>query len=1039
MLSISNLSSSDIASKYYCSGSYYMKGNDPDKEVIAEPEWYGKCAKYLNLSGFVEEGKFNDALSGIVKDHAGRVTTQLGRNENGIIKHAPGIDMTFSAPKSVSIMAEVAGDERLIDAHIKSVKTSLEYFEKMVQTRKTKEGSMEYASTPNIVAALFTHGTSRSLDPQVHTHCVVSNIVYDQQDSKFRSAFLGSAFDSKMFLGQVYRSELAKQVNELGYTIEKTHKDGRFEIKGVSKELIEEFSKRRKQIENALESYEHKNAKTAAVAAVATRAHKKYMDINVVSEEWRKTTKEMGYDLTSIIGNATVKNNKTKQQEGFTPERIVRDTILHISERKSCFTKAEIIQESLSLGFGRVNLEDTEQNINKLKSEKLLLAGEYGLYTTKKAINLEQEVISLMEKGKGTTKTIISNEEYYKLNEGRRLNDVIDKNISHKPETPLEIMKTGGTIDKDLKMSTLNFSQKQTAEMILTNKDSVIGIQGYAGTGKTYMLSAVKEIAEAKGYKLQGFAPTASAAKTLKESSGIESDTLHKFLSKYDGYANNRGSKEGLEKVKEEYKNTIFVMDESSLAGTKQMKDLLTIIDKFESKIILVGDTKQLGSVEAGKPFHALQNAGMSVCIMSDIRRQEQEHIKQAVELSIKGNIAQSFEKLKDNITEIKSENSLANKNENNKSNLILSVKDKWLALTPKEKQNTLILTPANETRREINSIIREELQKNEKIQGNAFSVETLNNKGLTLAQKAYSVSYQKDDVVLFNKTYKSLGIKAGEYYKVHSTNGKDNKVFLKEYISYNNKTQEKEIINKDEPKGILSSIIDKISNATEHNHKKDKRQETDRTNTRNAQGFVEWDPNEKAGRRQGAIEVFEVENKELQSGDIIRWTKNDKMLGLINSDMAEIVKINKDTVDVRMKDGKIQNIFKDHHALKHLDYGYASTVHAAQGKTSDNVIAVVESYRKNLTTQQSFYVEISRAKNNVELIVDDKQKVIEQLSLMTGEKKEALEIIKNDNLEYNKQDSVEDLVKNLLENTYSSPIKERDEKIKVNELENSL
>ncbi|MFC1659669.1 MobF family relaxase [Pseudomonadota bacterium] len=1022
MLSISNIKSSDNAGKYYASGDYYIKGKEETKDSLMPPEWYGKGAKYLGLEGTVQKEQFKDILEGVIKDKIGRTTVQLGRNENGIIKHAPGIDMTFSAPKSVSIMTEVGGDKRLLDAHINSIKTTLNYFERTVQTRKTKEGVMEYVSTPNITVALFTHDSSRSLDPQLHTHCVVSNIVYDEKDNKFRSAYLKSAFDSKMLLGQIYRNELAKQVNDLGYTIEKTHKDGRFEIKEVPKELIEDFSKRREEIQNALDKYNFKNAKTAAVATVATRNKKRNIQSELLYDAWKKVVQEKGYDLNTIKQTAKENsnssqnteiniNNQTKEGEYKehninTEERIVRDTILHISERKSCFTKSEIIRESLSLGFGKINLKQIEQNISNLQSTSLLLTGRHGLYTTKKALSLEKQVISLMQKGQGIKEQILTTDEYCKLNEGKTLNEVFNPEIKHNNETLINIIKTGGNINKDIIMSTLNNSQKQSAEFLLTTKDTVVGIQGYAGTGKTYMLSAVKEIAEAKGYKMQGLAPTASAAKTLEESSGIESGTLHKFLFKYDGYANNRGTEESLNRMKEEYKDTIFVLDESSLAGTKQMKDLLTIIDRFETRIILVGDTKQLGSVEAGKPFYALQNAEMQTGIMNEIRRQEKEHLKDAVEYSITGNIIQSFEKLKENITEIKpgeqqkeGNNPYSNTALQNKNHLINVVKDKWLNLDEKQRNNTLILTPANETRREINQIIREELKQENKIQGRIFETETLSNKGLTLTQKAHSTSYIEGDIVLFNKKYKSLNIEAGEYYKVSGTDNKNNIISLEKYISYESKNHE----NKNHRNN--NKNIEQTKTAKENN---------------NDNNHILWNPNEKGGRRQGAIEVFETEKKELQQGDIIRWTKNDKELGLINSDIAEILKVNRNTLDVKMKDGQIQSISKDHHSLKHLDYGYASTVHAAQGKTSENVIAVIESYRKNLTNQQTFYVEISRAKNNVELIVDDKNKVVKQLDRITGEKTEALEIISKDsnlkeNISFNKEENID----NLLENIY--------------------
>jgi len=782
-----------------------------------------------------------------------------------------------------------------------------------------------------------------------------------------------------MFLGQIYRTELAKKVKSVGYTIEKTSDKNTFEIKEVPKELIKTFSKRREEIKEKLKEYDYKNAKTSANATLMTRKNKQKIQTELLYNEWNKVVKTKNINLNNIVSTSY---SKIQESKYIKINSIVRDTILHISERESAFTKAKIIQESLKMGFGHVSIIDVEKSISKLEKQNLLIKSNSSyLYTTAKAIKLEKEVISLMKQGQNTCKPILDSNKQLSLNSNNtedKLTSLIIK----------DVLKQGFKLDerfknKSLIYNTLNTSQKQSADFILSNKDRIIGIQGYAGTGKTYMINAVRELAEKNNIKLEGLAPTASATKTLGTNANIPSRTLHSFLFEYEGVAKGRGTKEGINSIKEKYKNTIFVMDESSLAGTQQMKDLLTIINRIDSRIVLVGDTKQLNSVEAGKPFYQLQEKGIAIFTMNEIRRQKKEYIKEAVYHSIKGNIKESFEKLKENIIEINSNNQ--NNKNININPIVQTAINKYLSLSQKERNNTLILTPANETRREINELIRQELIKESKLtdktdnlllkhinykdinKTNKINVETLHNKGLTQTQKSKALFYAKDDVVLFNRTYKSLEIKKGEYYSVKSSNLNNNEIKLEKYIGLEN---EKNFKNKE--------INNKNNNAK----------------------LVAWNPDNIGGRRTGAIEVYTKESKELQKGDIIRHTKNDKQLGLINSKTSEITKIGISNIHFKDKEtNKTYEIPKDHHSLKHIDYGYATTVHSAQGKTSNNVIAVIESYRKNLTNQKTFYVEVSRAKDNITLIVDNKEKVINQLNIISGEKVSGLEIKKDNDI----------------------------------------
>ena len=223
---------------YYERDGYYARDDPTHREASA---WAGKGAEALGLSGPVDPDVFKAVLEGKVPDGAGR---QLGRvDRDGNRLHRPGRDLTFSAPKSVSLVALIGGDGRVVDAHDHAVKRALAWVEGNAADTRMKDpetGHMVRAGGQKTVAATFRHDTSRNLDPQLHTHAVLANMVRGG-DGKWRTMANEVLYRRQKLIGMVYRSELARGLEKLGYRIEKTHADGRFEIAGVSRKVIEAF------------------------------------------------------------------------------------------------------------------------------------------------------------------------------------------------------------------------------------------------------------------------------------------------------------------------------------------------------------------------------------------------------------------------------------------------------------------------------------------------------------------------------------------------------------------------------------------------------------------------------------------------------------------------------------------------------------------------------------------------------------------------------------------------------------------------------
>ena len=524
------------------------------------------------------------------------------------------------------------------------------------------------------------------------------------------------------------------------------------------------------------------------------------------------------------------------------------------------------------------------------------LPGAEGLLTTDRAVGDERETVALMRAGE------------------------------RRSAAPMRAR----AVDKALRNGPLTHGQKEAVKLILTSDDRTVGVQGYAGSGKTTMLRRARTLLEKKGYEVRGLAPSASAARTLEGEAGIGSETLQRFLARYAGVAGGRMTRKGEKEMRAQFARTALVVDEGSLASTVQARDLLRIADALRiPRLVLVGDEKQLDAVDAGKPFAQLQKAGMKTAVMDEIMRQRDPALKEAVEASLAGDVARAFDKLGDNVAEVKADN------------LAGAAAARWLALSPEERANAGLMAPSHGLRENINAIVRERLVRDGAVHGPALNAERLVSRGYTNAEKTLAANYMPGDVVAFHRAYKRLGVEKGEELRVAGVDHKSRMVNL------------------------------------------------EGTDGRS----VAWEPNRIAARA-GGVEVYRSEEIELRTGDRIRWTRNDAGLGLVNSGTAEVAAVRDGRVTFQLEGGRTLDLSPGDPQLRHVDRAWASTVHAFQGRTVDTVIAAMEANHPHLTTQKSFYVEISRARDRAELVTDDKAALKEQLEAATGERIAALEAV---------------------------------------------
>ena len=247
----------------------------------------------------------------------------------------------------------------------------------------------------------------------------------------------------------------------------------------------------------------------------------------------------------------------------------------------------------------------------------------------------------------------------------------------------------------------------------------MVGVQGYAGTGKTTMLNRMRSLAEKQGYHVTGLAPSASAARTLEREAGIESETLQRFVTRHAGIAEGRGTDKGVRNLRSVYKRALLVVDESSLASTEQMRDLLRIATSLRAaRVVLVGDQKQLDGVEAGTPFAQLQKAGMQTAVMDEIVRQRDAELKEAVRAGLAGEVKTAFERLGERVSEV------------TRDHLGADVAERWLERRPEERERTGVIAPTRALRDDINERIRARLIEEGAIHGPAMAGEKLRVRG---------------------------------------------------------------------------------------------------------------------------------------------------------------------------------------------------------------------------------------------------------------------------------------------------------------------
>jgi len=987
MLSIASVKSASGSAAYFAADNYYTIGEGTENSA-----WFGEGAPELGLGGGVTKDAFEKILNGF---------TASGEQVGVAGKRRLGLDLTFSASKSASVLALVGKDQRLIDSFVQSVKDTLKFVEQnLVQARTEQHGKFVPTDTKKLVAALFTHDTSRAQEPGLHVHAIIANMTQDK-DGRWRALHNDKIWEYQSLIGNVQASFFRDAVEKLGYQTERTGKHGQFEIVGVPQNVKDAFSTRRAEIlakagELGIVSPEGRDA-----LRITTREAKpKDVDRVGLAAGWLATSKSLGFDPVQLIEQSmearaapsklqsvlqTFHDLKAKFDNLFKPRDPLVDTgvgftakspvavkeqfvtasaIRMLSEREAGFERLDVVRAALGLDERGVAPQAVLKRIDSLVEGGLVVAGigrAATQITTPDAISRERNILHQVDLGRGgVTPTLPADIAYASL----------ERLTSARP---------------------LNVGQLEAGVKILSSSDRIVQVQGIAGAGKSTLFAALGQALEDAGVGAHGTAFANKMVNDLKNGSAIDGRTVHGFLNDNQRFIEGERG-DAFNARRAELSGSFLLLDEASLVSNRQMEGLTIAANIFGlEKLAIVGDKAQLSAIEAGKPQALLEAYGIDIAYMTQNLRQRTPKMIEVAGLANSGQAKAAIKALGNSVIESPDRASAASA--------------LWLAMSPSERERTAIFTSGKVVRDEINATVQNALRAEGTIGSERLNIDVVETQDATREELRYAKTYKPGmalDVAFSNR---ALGLSRGTYQiRRAKTDGK----------------------------------VDLVGRGT----------------------TISFDPKTLSPGRDYGLSITATKNIELSAGDKIRWTAKDKARGITNASLGTVLSIDEGVVRIatesvkteRLKfndpkltdeehknamaaylaadkkesdegvslkiksiaNGKVEtertqtnviDLQKDDPMLKRIALAYALNIHMAQGVTTDQSIQVMGAGEKYLSTLRQLVVGLTRARDNVWLVTDDAKKLGDQVERRLGNKTSALEIIGEAKVEAEKPD----------------------------------
>jgi conjugative relaxase-like TrwC/TraI family protein len=846
-------------------GDYYDEGQR------VSGDWIGLGAERLGLSGKVRAEDFLRLCENQHPATGEKLTPELKatrmQNGNPVADRRIFYDFTFSPPKSVSLAGYLGDDKRIFQAHDRAARVALKHFEEFAATRVRIGGARSERLTGNFAAALFTHDTSRALDPHLHTHCIVFNATFDPVEQRWKALENYELLRARKFVGNAYYHELARELRGFGYPI-RNRVRGDFEIKGVAEELCKRFSKRHTQIDEALAKLLAEKPELASANFQALRAQlataertRKQKDLSRAELVALWDSQLSDEERASLRQLVKIPSNDLKQRKSIAASEAVAWAEEHLFDRNSVVRECQIWQEALGRARGEdfsvAQLKEFTQQRGYIRTEECP-----GDVTLREVLLREWEIIQTVKDGVGDAWPLVEQPQPFNA----KLDD----------------------------------EQRAALDALLSSINTVSIFRGGAGTGKSFVLHELVEQLRQADRSVVVLAPQRQQVVEMEGAGFPSPSTVASFILK-----------------RELAERAVVVVDEAGQIGGRQMLELIRLVREKNARLILSGDTRQHGAVEASDALLAIErHAGIKLVELQKIRRQdpslgkttkERDQINQyrkAVESAAAGKMSESFDRLDQFGAIVECE--LGNQAD--------KLAEEYVRLAEQNASAIVVSQTWGEVHR-VNSSVRDALKTKGLLGADDTAVQVLDKLDLTNAQKRDERFYPADAVIVFNQKVR---------------------------------------VAQPGAKGKLAGIL-KSSVLVEVGGK-----------------FITV-----SNKVLNRVTVYQPREISIAHGDRLQLKANRKLTAgnrVTNGELVTVKSIHADG-SIELADGRVL----DKHFREFLP-GYAITSYGSQGKTVDHVL-FSDSAIKAATNAQQWYVTISRGRRGIRIFTPDKEQLRENVT----------------------------------------------------------
>jgi conjugative relaxase-like TrwC/TraI family protein len=838
---------------------HMVVGDYLTEEGKAEMTWVGMGAERLGLSGHCQLEHFENLCRGLHPVSGEKLMVR----DKGAQRRVCFFGQ-ISPPKDVSLLHLVGGDQRIGDWWREAVAETVQEIEGVTATRVRRGGVNDDRSTGNLVAAIVTHDASRALDPQLHTHLCIMNVTYDRTEERWKSVQPSAFYRHQGYFREVCYNKLARRMLAAGYVLDSMRSLG-FNVQGVPAELRERFSKRRHAILAQAKELGVVNQDALQAITGESRAAKTAATAAQLRASWIKEAGDGMLPLREAVARA---DGHVVPSDVTSPSQAVVSAEAHVFERKSVVEDRLLLREALIAGRGQVDLSALKRALAGRERSGALL-------------RVDEEIAS--------RDGLAAEAEFTSWANGQ-----------------LKRYRPLGQLPIGLKLAA---DQNAAVRDLLGSCSGVVVFQGDAGTGKTTCLKSVVAGIEKVGGRVFGCAPSSGATEVLRQELTAEADTLQQLLVS--------------ETLQRAQRGRVLLVDEAGLVSVREMRDLCRLAARNDNRLILVGDIKQHGSVEAGDALRCLQEFGrVPVFHLTEIRRQLDPAYRKAVARLAQGDAFGAFTRF-DQLGAVREVRGLP---------ALFTAAAHDYVRTVRSGKSCLAIAPVWSDIHQFTDEVRRQLRAAELIASEERSFTTVDSLEWTQEERRRIQNYQPGDVLSFHRA-------TGPFSKHDAVT----------------------VVRRED-----RFLVVREADGNER----------------------QIDPRHASGFSVGLAQATPV-----AAGDRLLLRASLKPAGLRNGDLATVATFAPDG-GIVLKDGRTLPAW-----FREFSHGYATTSHAAQGKTVDRGILLMADAGIAAGNLKQAYVSNSRFRESQMIYTSDKAAARDAM-MRPSDRKLALEMVGPDQTE---------------------------------------